>query len=200
MAPCVVIIMGVAGSGKTTLSKRLAKALKTQRLLEGDDFHPYANVTKMREGKPLDDKDREPWLIAIREKLLETAPVGSDGIVIVTCSALKKDYRDIVCPKKLYTLWIYLKGDKETLEPRIKNRQEEEQHFFESNLLDNQLKVLEEPTDREMNYRSRTHLAQQDLMTIEINKSPAEEEMWSTSIVSKVVEWAAKRAKGMNKW
>lgn len=133
----VIIIMGVSGSGKTTIGKALAKRLNV-KFYDGDDFHPQINIHKMSKGIPLNDQDRLPWLeiIAANTKKWETL-----GGAVIACSALKESYRKILQSKtKIY--WIYLTAAYETIFERMKNRT----HFMKPSMLQSQFDILEVPT------------------------------------------------------
>jgi gluconokinase len=133
-------IMGVAGSGKSTIGKLLAEALHCC-LLEGDSFHSPANIAKMSCGSPLTDADRTPWLAAIRAHLMSEAKRGQ--CAVLACSALKQKYRDFLS-HDLRISWIYLKGTHDVIASRIIQRN---QHYMKVNMLNSQFADLEEPTD-----------------------------------------------------
>lgn len=133
----IVVVMGVAGSGKTTVGKLLAQQLGWP-FYDGDDFHPPANVEKMRTGTPLTDADREGWLTTLRQ-LIEKLQRENLSVVVV-CSALKQAYRQQLGDVRL----IYLKADPGLLQKRLKERKG---HFFTAELLTSQLETLEEPAD-----------------------------------------------------
>ena len=135
--------MGVSGSGKTTVAAMLAGALKCQ-FLEGDNLHPPANVEKMRSGTPLTDADRLPWLGRIAEEIDSWRRSGQSGVV--TCSALKRAYRDILIGARTDVTLVYLKGSRELIQHRMAARYE---HFMPVALLDSQFATLEEPTPDE---------------------------------------------------
>jgi gluconokinase len=135
----VILIMGVAGSGKTTVGRMLADGLGW-RFNDADDFHPPANVAKMAAGIPLDDTDRAPWLAAIRAHIETCLHTGENAVV--TCSALKEKYRQIVLPDPTTVKLVYLKGSRELLWERINSRHG---HFMKPQMLDSQLDALEEP-------------------------------------------------------
>ncbi len=139
----VAVVMGVSGSGKTTLARGVAQRLGW-RLVEGDDFHPPANVAKMHAGTPLTDDDRWPWLRAIAREIDAMRSRGEDGIV--ACSALKRVYRDILIGERKDVLLVYLQGSKELIAARIAARTG---HFMPPTLLDSQLATLEEPDEAE---------------------------------------------------
>src|SRR5512138_2398168 len=115
MRPTVIVVMGVSGSGKTTVAKLLAERLGWQ-FAEADEFHSPANVAKMRGGMPLTDEDREPWLAAIAEFIDEAR--ASAKPAVVTCSALKRRYRDILVGPRRDVALVYLKGDYDTIASR----------------------------------------------------------------------------------
>ncbi|WP_280247627.1 gluconokinase [Nocardia abscessus] len=127
--------MGVSGSGKTTVGTRLAEALGVD-YAEGDEFHPPANVAKMAAGTPLDDADREPWLDALAGWLAERSGEGA----VVTCSALKRVYRDRLRASAPDAFFLHLDLPRGELERRLADRQG---HFMPPSLLDSQLGTLE---------------------------------------------------------
>ena len=129
--------MGVAGSGKSTLMAELAERLGWQTL-EGDELHPPANVTRMSAGIPLTDEDRRPWLAAIHARLREAAAAGEP--TIVTCSALRRTYRDVLREDLPGMVFVHLEVPRAVLEARIRDRTG---HFVPPELLDSQLATLE---------------------------------------------------------
>ncbi len=135
----VYVIMGVSGSGKTTVGQLVAQELKIP-FFDGDDFHPEANKRKMSAGIALDDDDRFPWLAALARKIGEC---NSAGNAVLACSALKQKYRDILSAGGPVT-YVYLVGPREVLLKRLTTRSG---HFFSPGLLDSQLSALEEPSD-----------------------------------------------------
>ncbi len=139
----IVVLMGVSGSGKTTVAAMLAGRLDVE-FLEGDDLHPPANVEKMRGGSPLTDEDRWPWLRAIAARIDQWRAAGKGGVV--TCSALKRAYRDIVIGRRPEVTLVYLRGSLELVRQRMAARHE---HFMPVKLLDSQFKTLEEPAPDE---------------------------------------------------
>jgi len=135
----IVVVMGVSGSGKTTVAAMLAGALHCQ-FLEGDDLHPASNVEKMRSGTPLTDIDRMPWLRKIAEEIDAWRSRGESGVV--TCSALKRAYRDILIGGRRDVTLVYLRGSQELIHQRMAARHE---HFMPVKLLDSQFATLEAP-------------------------------------------------------
>ncbi|MFB7666742.1 gluconokinase [Kitasatospora sp. NPDC056138] len=133
----IVVVMGVSGVGKTTVARLLAERLDLPHV-EADDFHPPANIAKMTAGIPLDDEDRRPWLRALAGWLGERAEAGTGGVV--TCSALKRQYRDILrtgCPDAFF---LHLSGGHGLIEDRLAQRTG---HFMPPSLLDSQYATLE---------------------------------------------------------
>jgi gluconokinase len=133
-------MMGVSGTGKTTIGKVLAAELGWA-FVEGDDFHPVANVAKMRAGIPLNDEDRYPWLQALRKRVEEACQQGEN--VILSCSALKHDYRDYLerhDPECVH--YVHLHGSEELISRRLADRKG---HFMNPNLLQSQFETLEVP-------------------------------------------------------
>jgi gluconokinase len=135
----VVVLMGVAGSGKTTIGRGLAAELGW-RFYDADDFHPRSNVEKMSRGLSLDDDDRLPWLETLRGLIAGCLERGEDAVL--ACSALKESYRERLLFDKRVELF-YLKGDYELIEERLKQRAE---HFMKPAMLESQFAALEEPT------------------------------------------------------
>ena len=135
----ITIVMGVSGSGKTTVGKLLAQSLNWD-FSDADDFHPSANIEKMSRGIPLEDADRLPWLLqlqaAIDRWLLENKNV------VLACSALKASYREILCRDPQRMKIVYLKGSFQLLSARLASR---ENHYMKADLLLSQLDTLEEP-------------------------------------------------------
>jgi gluconokinase len=135
----ILIVAGVAGCGKTTIGALIAGRLRW-RFADADTFHPEANVAKMRAGIPLTDADREPWLQAITDWMDER--IAADQSAVVTCSALKRAYRDRLLAGRPAATMIFLQVSKEVLDKRLTSRPG---HFFRQNLLDSQLATLEPP-------------------------------------------------------
>lgn len=135
------VVMGVAGCGKTSIGQGVADRIGAT-FIDGDDFHPASNIEKMSSGQALDDQDRWPWLSIVASELAKRK-----GIVLVGCSALKKQYRDFISEKAGEPVtFIYLKGSRELIENRMRSRQG---HFMPTSLLDSQFAALEEPQEEE---------------------------------------------------
>jgi gluconokinase len=139
-----IVVMGVSGSGKTTVAKLLAQRLGW-RFAEADEFHSAANIEKMRSGVPLTDEDRAPWLAAIAKDIDEA--IATDSPVVVTCSALKRRYRDVLIGGRPQVALVYLKGDYQTIERRLASRKHA---YMPASLLASQFDALEEPDRDEM--------------------------------------------------
>jgi gluconokinase len=137
--PVVLVLMGVAGSGKTTVARSLAAHLGWP-FQEGDDLHPQANTEKMKAGQPLTDADRRRWLVTVAEWVGRRLDAGENGVI--TCSALKRSYRDVINRRGSGVVFVFLAGSKATIAPRLAARQA---HFMPSSLLDSQFADLEEP-------------------------------------------------------
>ena len=137
--PPILVVMGVSGSGKTTIGERLAARLGWP-YQEGDALHPPANVAKMHSGTPLTDADRWPWLALVAAKIDAWRAERSPGIV--TCSALKRRYRDVLIGDRPEARLVYLKGSHRTIGKRIAARHH---HFMPAKLLESQFDALEEP-------------------------------------------------------
>ena len=135
----IIIVAGVSGSGKTTVGAMLAGRLHW-RFADGDDFHPAANIEKMRSGIPLTDADRWPWLRTIAAWMDER--ITRDEPAVVTCSALKRSYRDILLDGRPEARLVFLMLDREVLARRLAARHG---HFFRAELLSSQLDILELP-------------------------------------------------------
>jgi carbohydrate kinase (thermoresistant glucokinase family) len=139
----ILIVMGVSGSGKSTVAEALAQSLGWT-LAEGDDFHSPANIAKMHAGAPLNDEDRIPWLSAIAAWIDARRRAGVAGIV--TCSALKRAYRDLLAGDRPEVLFAYLKGSADVMSRHLAGR---EGHFMPASLLSSQFDTLEEPSSDE---------------------------------------------------
>lgn len=135
----IILLMGVSGSGKTTVGSLLATRLGWS-FFDADGFHPQANIDKMARGVPLTDKDRQPWLRAIRAKMSALERGGTSAVL--TSSALKRDYRDLLLGGDAAVELVYLKGSYDLLKSRLETRKH---HFFKPELLKSQFEALEEP-------------------------------------------------------
>ena len=138
-----IVVMGVSGSGKSTVAATLVDRLGWE-FAEGDDFHPAANVEKMRAGMALDDDDRWPWLRSLAAWIGEHEKAGRD--VVVTCSALKRSYRDLLCDGHPSVWFAHVTADAELVRERIEHRTG---HYMPASLLDSQLATLEPLADDE---------------------------------------------------
>ncbi len=140
----VIVVMGVAGAGKTTVGRELAQAIGWE-FRDADEFHSAANIAKMHRGEGLTDADRVPWLHALRA-LIE-AVVREDRRVVLACSALKQSYRDMLKPKGIPSRavrYVFLDVPPDVLRERLEHR---ERHFAPPELLTSQLATLEAPSD-----------------------------------------------------
>jgi carbohydrate kinase (thermoresistant glucokinase family) len=164
----IVVVMGVSGCGKTTVSTLLAERLGWQ-YQEGDALHPPENVAKMSGGTPLTDTDRIPWLQRIAGRIDDWRRAGESGVI--TCSALKRTYRDIIIGNRPEVGLIHLKGTRELIGERLAARKG---HFMPAALLDNQFATLQEPA------------AEERAITVEIGAPP-------TDIVEQIVRRLAER-------
>lgn len=160
-----IVVMGVSGSGKSTIGSLVADALHCA-FVDGDDLHPAANVAKMTAGIPLTDADREPWLRAVGSTL---AAAGGAGVV-VACSALKRSYRDLIRHEAPSAVFVELDGPRELLRERMIRPG----HFMPASLLDSQLATLEPLQPDEAGLR------------LDVAEAPAE-------LVAAIVERAARR-------
>jgi gluconokinase len=137
--PCALVVMGVSGSGKSTIADSLAERL-SWTYEDGDRFHPASNVAKMSAGQPLTDEDRWPWLRAIADEIDRVC--DADERAVIACSALKRAYRDILVHGRNEVRIIYLKGTQELIADRLALRKG---HFMPPGLLASQFKTLEPP-------------------------------------------------------
>lgn len=135
----VIVVMGTAGAGKTTVGKRLAAVLGWD-FLDGDDLHPPANVAKMRRGEPLTDADRAPWLERLRERIARY--LAEDQGAAIACSALRHGYRERLRVDPERVRFVYLKGAYPLLRRRLRSRTG---HFVKPSMLASQIATLEEP-------------------------------------------------------
>jgi gluconokinase len=140
-SPQHLVVMGVSGVGKTTVARQLSVRLELE-FAEGDDFHPPANIAKMSAGVPLDDADRLPWLRALAGWVRERHRAGAS--TVMTCSALRRRYRDVLREGADNTYFVHLVGDRAMLLERMSGRQ----HFMPPALLTSQFDALE-PLERD---------------------------------------------------
>jgi gluconokinase len=143
MTPCALIVMGVSGSGKSTIGEKLAERLGWT-FEDGDRFHPAANVAKMSAGHPLTDEDRRPWLQAIADEIDRVCKAGERAVI--ACSALKRAYRDILVHGRDDVRIIFLNGTPDLIAARLAARKG---HFMPPGLLASQFGTLEPPLDSE---------------------------------------------------
>jgi gluconokinase len=141
--PAFIVVMGVSGSGKSTVSALLAERLGW-KFEDGDDLHPLENVEKMRAGQPLTDEDRRPWLLAIRAWMDEARVAVKKAVI--ACSALKRSYRDVLMAGRDDVRLVHLKGSAELIALRMAKRHG---HFMPVSLLESQFAALEEPAEDE---------------------------------------------------
>lgn len=153
--PTIIVVMGVSGSGKTTVAAMLAGRLQWS-FADGDDFHSPENVAKMHSGIPLDDGDRLPWLQAIASQIDQWRAECRNGVIV--CSALKRRYRDIILGDRPEVRLVYLQGERTLIAHRLAARQG---HFMQKSLLQSQFDALEEPAPEEQ------------AITVWVGKAPA---------------------------
>ncbi|AKG68793.1 MULTISPECIES: gluconokinase [Serratia] len=139
MAGKSIILMGVSGSGKSTIGAAVAREIKA-KFIDGDDLHPRANIQKMASGQPLNDEDRAPWLQRLNDAAYSLNHKNESGIIV--CSALKRRYRDLLRKDNDNMVFIYLKGSFEVILARLQARSG---HFMPTELLKSQFEALEEP-------------------------------------------------------
>jgi gluconokinase len=151
----IVIVFGVSGAGKTTIGNLLAEQLGW-RFYEGDDFHPRANIEKMRSGRPLTDEDRWPWLERLREQI--TRSIAAKENAVLACSALKRAYRDRLRVSD-DVKFVFLRGDYALIAEQLCQRRG---HFMNPELLRSQFADLEQPEPDE------------DVLTSELGRTPQE--------------------------
>ncbi len=143
----VVLIMGVTSSGKSTVGEGLAERLGWV-FRDADSFHPPENVAKMSSGQPLNDDDRKPWLQALAHFIDEAG--AQNNPAVVTCSALKRAYREVIVGSRQHVALVHLVGDKQLIAARMAARKN---HFMPTSLLDSQFATLEAPQDDEKPFR-----------------------------------------------
>lgn len=137
--PCALIVMGVSGSGKSTIAAALAERLGWT-FEDGDRFHPASNVAKMRAGHPLTDEDRWPWLQAIADEIERVCDVGDH--LVIACSALKRAYRGVLLRSRDDVRFVFLDGSQALIAERLASRKG---HFMPPGLLDSQFGTLQRP-------------------------------------------------------
>jgi gluconokinase len=137
--PTILVMMGVSGTGKTTIGEALATRLGWT-FQEGDDFHPQANIAKLKSGKPLDDADRAPWLAKVETWISGQLAAGRSGVI--TCSALKRTYRSALVGGRDNVVLVYLKGSESLIARRLQDRRG---HFMPPSLLASQFAALQAP-------------------------------------------------------
>ncbi|WP_198088739.1 gluconokinase [Variovorax sp. E3] len=145
--PLVLVLMGVSGCGKTTVAAILAGRLAWP-FEEGDALHPPSNIAKMEAGHPLTDQDRAPWLEKVADWVDERLDAGESGLI--TCSALKRPYRDVINRRGAGVMFVYLHGSRQTIAARLMARHG---HFMPPSLLDSQFADLQEPAADEPSIR-----------------------------------------------
>jgi len=141
--PCALVVMGVSGSGKSTVADKLAERLRW-RYEDGDKFHPPSNVAKISTGHPLTDEDRWPWLQAIADEIDRLCRAGEHAVI--ACSALKRAYRDILVHGRSDVRIVYLNGTQQLIADRLAARKH---HFMPPGLLASQFATLEPPDTTE---------------------------------------------------
>ena len=141
--PCALVVMGVSGSGKSTVADRLAARLGW-RYEDGDSFHPASNVAKMSAGQPLTDEDRRPWLQAIADEIDRLSAAGERAVI--ACSALKRAYREVLVHGRDDVRIVFLDGTQALIAGRLAARKG---HFMPAGLLDSQFGTLERPAPDE---------------------------------------------------
>jgi carbohydrate kinase (thermoresistant glucokinase family) len=168
MGKTVLLLMGVSGSGKTTIALELQRLLRWP-YIDGDDLHPAANVEKMRSGHPLNDQDRLPWLQAIARWIDDRLAAGEPGII--TCSDLKRAYRRITVGDRKGVILVYLQGDEEVIADRIGRR---EHQYMPASLLRSQFETLEEPGEDEHAVHVLVHGSIAETVTEILSKAAAQ--------------------------
>lgn len=144
----VVIVMGVSGTGKSTIGAVLAKKWQA-KFIDGDDLHPKENILKMSSGRSLNDDDRTPWLERIRDVIFSIERKNEKAVIV--CSALKKQYRDMLREGNQNVVFLYLSGNIELVASRLEQRKG---HFMPLALLESQFATLEIPNDSEKDVKT----------------------------------------------
>jgi gluconokinase len=155
-----IVVMGVSGSGKSTVGALLATALGAP-FHDADDLHPSVNKEKMRAGIPLDDEDRDSWLKLVGQVMRQDLEVGRPPVV--ACSALKRAYRDLLRAEAPSAVFVHLAGSKRVVRARMGNRQHE---FMPNSLLDSQYETLEPPGDDEAHFDADLTLGPAELVAL----------------------------------
>ena len=171
----VLVLMGVSGSGKTTIAQELERVLRWPSI-DGDDLHPPANVAKMRSGHPLNDQDRLPWLQAIARWIDDRLAAGEPGII--TCSNLKRAYRQITVGDRKGVILVYLHGDENVIADRISRRKHQ---YMPPSLLRSQFETLEEPGADEHPVSILVHGSIAETVTEILRKAAAAQSAASTN-------------------
>ncbi|KAG0046257.1 hypothetical protein BGZ83_008558 [Gryganskiella cystojenkinii] len=158
MSPNCIVVMGVSGSGKTSVGRDLAQKLSA-KFFDGDDLHQRSSIEKMASGLPLDDLDRVPWLERINDVVFALNHKNERGVIV--CSALKKSYRDCIRDRNQGIIFFFLKASLDVIRPRLEARSN---HYMPSQLLQSQFDVLEVPNQSEP-----------DVVSIDADSSTVEE-------------------------
>jgi gluconokinase len=174
------LVTGPAGCGKSTVAQHLSSTLNLP-YIEGDEFHPPANIEKMSNGIPLTDADRWDWLTLLREESLRQLALGAEGVVL-TCSALKRKYRDVIRVAPYYSHdvilhFIYLHAPEEVLLARVGARQG---HYMGANMVQSQFAILEPPAPEEM-----------DVISVDVSKSMVDVQKEALEKVLQKIDTAA---------
>ncbi|OJD37655.1 shikimate kinase [Diplodia corticola] len=173
------IITGPAGCGKSTVGKHIADSLELP-YIEGDEYHPKANIEKMGNGIPLTDADRWDWLILLREQSVRELETGASGVV-VTCSALKKKYRDVIRVAsynnvKVVVHFVYLQATEEMLMARVRARPG---HYMKDNMVRSQFESLEEPDHDELS---------KDVLAVDVSGTMPQVQALALGLVQEVLK------------
>lgn len=170
----VFVVMGVCGSGKSTVGEALSKEINA-KFIDGDDLHPRANIEKMAGGTPLNDEDRQPWLERIRDVAYSVE--AKNEIAVVVCSALKLKYRDTIREGNNNVFFLHMDGSYDLILERMKARKG---HFMRESMLQSQFGTLEEPLENEAG-----------VIRVDISRSIAEVLTDSVQAVTKITEGVA---------
>ncbi len=161
------VVMGVAGSGKSLIGAAFARALGVD-FVEGDEYHPAENVRRMSSGVPLTDEDRAGWLRALAARIGEARATGTG--LVVTCSALKRSYRDVLRAEADDLQFVFLRGPRALIAERLASRRG---HFMPPSLLDSQFATLEEPSADEQAWVCDVRESPQDLVAALVARASA---------------------------